>query len=186
MAAKKPQTEPVLKSWTEADAALREIREIDSRVAPLQARHNTAVAKLTDALTQALGEDPNRKARLEKDLEEFCRAHMEELLPARSRDLNHGRIAFTSSKEVATIPKVTWAAALQIMLQPLQDALAKLADKMARRYVRLKPEINKAAVQDDYNSQKITDAKLAELGLRMEEKHNFTYELKDNDARPTV
>lgn len=180
----KPSASPVFTSWAEVDDALRQIREINARVAKAEAAANTARAAADAKLAEATGQDLITRKRLEKDMEEYCTAQLPEMT-ARSRKLNHGTISFTASKEVAQAKGMTWAAVLELMLAPVRDALTKVQEKLGKRFVRVKTEVDKAAIAAAYQSRQITDAKLSELGIQMVDKDNFGYTLADQDAQPT-
>jgi len=185
-AKQKPAAVPVFTSWNEVDDALRVLRLLDARVAKAQAFATQTRAAADEKLKDVTANDLAHKARLEKDLEEFCTAQLPALAPARSRKLNHGTIEFVASKELAQMTGFTWAAILNVLLVPLQDAVTKLQEKLGKRYIRAKFELDKAAVNAAYGANQLSDAKLAELGMQMKTKDNFGYRLADNDAQPTA
>ena len=185
MAAKvKPSAAPFFTTWEQVDESLLRIREINTRVDKAQAAANAARAKADERLKEATLDDLAEKSRLEKDLEEFCVAQLPQMAPARSRKLNHGTIEFVASKELAQVTGFTWAAILNVLLSPVQNAVNALQEKLGRRYVRAKFELDKAAVTAAYNTNQLNDAKLAALGLQMKSKDNFGYRLADVDAQP--
>lgn len=180
----KPDAAPLFSSWQEVDDALRQIRAINARVSRAETIANTTRTIADGKLAEATGADLTLRKQLEKNMEEYCTAQLPEMT-TRSRKLNHGTISFTASKELAQIKGFTWAAVLQVMLQPVQDTLNKLVEKLGKRFVRVKCEVDKAAITAAYNAGQTTDGKLAELGVQMQEKDNFGYTLADADARPT-
>lgn len=185
MAAKKQKVDaaPVYTSWTEVDDALRQIREIDAKVAAVELKAN-ALSRKADDERAAVAEDLKLKKQLEKNMEEYCVAQLPEMA-AKSRKLNHGTIQFNASKECVVMKGFTISAALQVMIGPLADALTKLTEKLGARYVRVKCEIDKAAALSAFNAKTVTNAKLAPLGLEVVEKDNFGYTLSDTVAKPT-
>jgi phage host-nuclease inhibitor protein Gam len=181
----KPDVTPVFTDWAQVDDALRQIRGINARVAKAETAANTASILAAAKLSEATGEDLALRKQLEKNMEEYCTAQLPEMT-GRSRKLNHGTISFTASKELAQSKGMTWAAVLELMLAPVRDALNKVIEKLGKRFVRVKTEVDKAAIAAAYNAGQISDAKLAVLGVQMVAKDNFGYVLADADAQPTT
>lgn len=176
---------PMFSTWADADQGLARIARLNAIIGPAQAK----AQKLQDQAAEVLAgvvDQVNERKQVEKNLEEFCRSHLPELLPAKSRHLPHGDIAFTASKECVVKKGFTIQAAVETMLAPLRAALDKLLEKAAKRYVRFKYEIDKAAALADFNAKKTTNDKLAALGLEITDKENFSYELPTANAQPTT
>jgi phage host-nuclease inhibitor protein Gam len=180
---KKVDAAPLFQDWTEVDDALRQIREIDAKVAKVEVRANELSRKADDERA-TVAEDLKLKKQLEKNMEEYCVAQLPEMA-AKSRKLNHGTIQFNASKECVVMKGFTIAAALQVMVGPLQDKLIAIIEKLSARFVRVKYEIDKAGALAAFNAGKVTNAKLAPLGLEVVEKDNFGYTLSDTVAKPT-
>ena len=183
MAKQKVSDAPVFSSWSEVDDALRQIREIDAKVAKAEAQANT-LRQRADALVADVAEDLKQKKQLEKNMTDYCTAQLPEM-PQKSRKLNHGLIQFTASKECAVKKGFTIAAALEVMLAPVKDAYDRMVEKLGKRFVRVKCEIDKAGALAAFNAGQITQDKLAGLGLEVIEKENFGYTLADAKAQPT-
>jgi phage host-nuclease inhibitor protein Gam len=181
-AKKKVDAAPVYTDWAEVDDALRQIRELDAKVGKAEAEANKLRARADEACA-AVADDLKLKKQLEKNMAEFCTARLPELLPAKSKKLNHGTIQFNSSKECVVKQGFTITAALGVMLAPLQEPLNRLVEKLRKRYVRVKTEIDKASALTDYNAGTIKNEKLGELGLEVVEKDNFGYTLADKPAQ---
>lgn len=173
---KKVDAAPVYTEWSEVDEALSQIAAIDAKVNKVEAEAGKLRQK-ADELCAGVAEDLKTKKQLEKNMSEFCTAKLPELLPAKSRKLNHGVIQFNASKECVVKQGFTIAAALGVMLAPLQDKLTKLVDALGKRYVRVKTEIDKASALADFNAGKTTNVKLSEFGLEVVDKENFGYTL---------
>lgn len=184
-AAKKQKVDaaPVYSSWAEVDDALRQIREIEAKVAKVETRANELSRKADDERA-TIAEDLKTKKQLEKNMEEYCTAQLPEM-GAKSRKLNHGTIQFNAGKECQVMKGFTIVAALQVMIGPLADALGKLVEKLSARYVRVKTEIDKAAALAAFNANLTNNVKLAPLGLEIVEKENFGYTLSDTQAKST-
>ena len=183
-AKKKPDATPMYESWAQVDDACKRIREIDAKVAKAEAKANEYKLKADAELATVADEQTERK-QLWKNAEEFCRAHMADMV-GKSRKLNHGTPCFRASKECAVKKGFTIQAALNVMMAPLLDAYNKVSEKLAKRYVRLKAEIDKAGALAAYNAKQITDAKLAELGLEIVEKDGFDIKFDDAEAKSTA
>jgi phage host-nuclease inhibitor protein Gam len=182
---RKPDAAPIFAGWADVDDALKQIGQLDLVIGKAETRANALKSKADDELA-VVADQVNTKKRLEKDMEEYCTAHKDEILPAKSKRLNHGVVGFTASREVSQLKGFTWAAVLQVMLQPVQDALIKLIEKLGKRFVRVKCEVDKAAILAAHNAKQTTDAKLADLGVAVVDKDNFGYTLSDAKAQPTT
>ena len=182
-AKKKVDAAPVFTDWAEVDEALREIREIDGQVAAVEVKANE-LSRKADDLRATVAEQLKQRKQLEKNMEEFCTAQLPQM-QGKSRKLNHGTIQFNASRECVVMKGFTIAAALQVMVGPLQDKLVAIIEKLSARFVRVKYEIDKAGALAAFNAGKVTNAKLAPLGLEVVEKDNFGYTLADTVAKST-
>lgn len=180
-AKKKADATPMYSSWQNVDDACRAIKEIDAKVSKAEAKANEYKAKAEAELAAVAGELTERK-QLWKNCLEFCTAHKDEMV-GQSRKLNHGTPCFRSSTECAVKKGFTIDAAINVMLAPLLDAFNKLSEKLAKRFIRVKCEIDKAGALAAYNGKQITDAKLAELGLEIVPKLNFDIKFDDAEAK---
>jgi phage host-nuclease inhibitor protein Gam len=185
MAKKKVEDAPVYTSWDEVDEALAAIRAAAARVAKAEAEANELRARADD-ICAGVADDQKLIKQLEANMKAFAEAKLPELLPAKSKRLNHGTIQFTASTECAVKKGFTIAAALEVMLAPLRDAYDKLVAKAGARFIRLKCEIDKAAALAAYNAGQTNNEKLGALGLEVISKENFGYTLADAKAQPTT
>jgi phage host-nuclease inhibitor protein Gam len=107
--AKKVAPEPAIKTWEAADLALREIGEIEILVDKKEGAANLRINEIKEKLAEELNGKLGRKARLEKDLEEFFEARVGEVAPAKSRKLNFGTLGFrTCPSKLKLASKWTW------------------------------------------------------------------------------
>jgi len=183
MAKQKVNAEPLFQSWDDVDLALMQIRQIDAAVAKAEIAANGLKQK-ADAALAAVADDLKQKKQLELNMQAFCERELPNM-PTKSRKLNHGVIQFTASKECAVKKGFTIAAALGVMLAPLQDAYDRLVEKAGKRFIRIKCEIDKAAALAAFNGGQMSNEKLAGLGLEVLDKDNFGYTLADSKAQPT-
>ncbi len=185
MAKKKVDDAPLYTSWDEVDDALFRIRAAAARVARAEGEANKLRAK-ADEICAGVADDQKLIKQLEANMKAFSEAQLPELLPAKSKRLNHGTIQFTASTECAVKKGFTIAAALEVMLAPLKDAYDRLVAKAGGRFVRIKCEIDKASALAAFNAGQTTNEKLGALGLEVVAKENFSYTLADAKAQPTT
>ena len=176
MARKKVAAEPVLKSWAQVDEALNEIDRarlvLSCDQGELDRMINDARARYTARMDPAAA----KLKRLEKDVQEYVTAHKGELETEekkRSRDLPNGTVGFRRSTELATKPGLTWKGVLDILVE---------AGRRAKKYIRTKAEVNKEAV----HAAKLDEAQLGVLGMRMQDKDTFYYELAADRTAETI
>lgn len=183
MAKKKPDPEPVLKSWDEVDAALARVRTIEQDIAKKTADVNAKKKKLDEDLKAFSKDLLAEKKRLEKDLEEFSTKHKTELLPLKSRAFPHGKIMFNLARKTVTLPSETWESTLEKLKAKIADKLARFQAVCDKLYLRVKLEIDRERALADYQAKKITKARLFELGIVINEDDAFGYETADEEAK---
>jgi len=160
--AKKIAPETVIKTWEEADAALRAIGEIAILVERKEGQANKKINEIKDHLAEELNPSFARKARMETDLEEFLGAHKGDLGETRSRKLNFGTLGFRKSPgKLKLLSKQTWAKVVQTLREMKQDLFLRFPD----------PEPDKEALKG-------ADPEfLKKVGLKVQEDDNFWYEV---------
>lgn len=104
MARQKIKAGPALQSWEEADAALREIAELDRKIADIEGEMNKQIDGIKITAAREAKPHQDRKDTLAKDLKEFAAEHREDFGDKKSRRLNFGEIGFRQSTQV-TLPK---------------------------------------------------------------------------------
>lgn len=159
---KKVIPETVIKSWEEVDFALRTIGEIEIEVEKKEGLANLRINDIKEKLAVELNGKMARKARLEKDLQEFLDSHQEELGSVKSRKLSFGSLGFRlAPPKLKPIAKMTWAKVVE-----------KLKDLRLEKFLRYPdPEPDKEAL-------KTADAEiLKQVGVRVCSEEFFWYEV---------
>ena len=83
-----------LRSWEEADDVLRQLGTLEARIAQKNAALTEEVNRLRATVEPDVQALELTKARLEKDLEQWCRRHRGDFGGKRSRKLNFGTVGF--------------------------------------------------------------------------------------------
>jgi len=151
----KPQPEPVLRSWDEADAALREIGAINRQTEGLQARLDERVAGLKASALEKLDPLAARKSRLEKDLQEYSDARRDaDFGDGKTKRLTHGTVSYRISRAIKPERKLTWAKVL--------DLLKDMGRKGAH-WIRTTEAVDKDALRD----RALAGDDVSEFGCRL-------------------
>ena len=160
---KKVTAEPVIKGWEEVDSALRTIGEIDIEIEKKEGLANLRINDIKEKLAAELNGKLARKARLEKDLEEFMEARKSEIAPAKSKKLNFGAIGLrTCPPKLKLAAKMTWAKVVE-----------KIQALKLTKYLRFPdPEVDKEKLKQEANFET-----MKEIGVRICNDDEFWYEV---------
>lgn len=150
------RVESGLKSWEEADGALRQIGEIERRIEGFEAAGQKAIEQIKENVITEVKPLQEQRSALELQLQAFCEAHREEF-KGKSRVLNFGTVSFRKSTKI--IIKGVKACI---------DALRKLGLK---DYIRVKESPDKEKMKD------LDDAVLIQVGARRQPEDVFGYEV---------
>lgn len=112
MARKKVPTEPTLASWAEVDEALREIAQQERGITKREVAMNKQIEAAKADCVKASQPLLDKKEQLEKQVEDFVRAHKEDLGDKKSRQLTYGTVGFRSSTSLV-VPKGSKEAVLK-------------------------------------------------------------------------
>ncbi len=164
---KKVDAEPVLKSWGEVEDALIEIKKIDNEVAKTQAHYDGKITDIKDDFAGKIETPLKRKARLEKDLEEFAAAHKDEVRSEkmeRTKELNNGFLGYRWTP---------WS--IKIIKKKKEEVIALIKKAKLHKWIRTKDEIDKEAVMKSFDAGKADNGKLAKVCLKRDRKEEFWY-----------
>lgn len=175
----------IIKSYAEADRALQLIRARRQRVERVESRLNERRTQLDATLVEKTAEDLEQIHQAEAGLKKFALGKLPEFNPQRSRRLNHGVLEFHLVHKLMPSDGSTFADVKEALLAPVLERAMKFMEKLAGRYIRVRFDINKKAVYEDYRSGKLTPELLANLGMRMVPRDEFGYKLADTEAQPT-
>ena len=168
MATKRNKTtaEPVLKSWSEVEYALAEIKDINSAITVAEADHTTMISKLKEALAHATDAKLKRKARLEKDIQEYTEAHKDEV---QSDNMLKTKVFVNGMVGMRWKP---WSIQL---VKKKDEVIAQIEKKKLTKWLRIKKEVDKEAVMKDFEDGKADNKKLASVSLKRDRKEEFWY-----------
>jgi len=170
--AKKVLPEPVIRSWEEADAALRAIGELDIEIEKKERLANLKINDIKEKLVAETNGQLAWKSRLEKDLEEFLERYQGELGgQVKSRKLNFGMLGFRlSPPKLKPVAKMTWAKVVE-----------KLKSLGRERFLRYPdPEVDKEAL-------KLAGVEtLKEVGVRSCSEDLFWYEVDRQQIEKSI
>lgn len=95
---------PALRTWEEADAALREIAENQIALQDIESEMQRQLIGIKKIAEQDSKAHTDRISKLERDLKEFVGDHRLELGKAKTRTLNFGEVGYRLSTSVS-VPK---------------------------------------------------------------------------------
>ncbi len=161
MARKRPEG---LRDWGDADAALRQIGDLERSIEAAEARMQEAIAQAKDAAAAKIKEFKGKIKPLALLLQVFCQERKADLGPKKSKLLNFGLVGFRwSTKVMLPRDKATLAA-----------LVSKLKDMDQRQCLQIKETILKDEVK------KLDEFALGQLesrGLRKDSGDSFFYEV---------
>lgn len=158
----------MVKSFEEVNISLLEIAKIESRLAKKEASMNDRINKIKEEFDEATAEDRAKKSLLESEIEQYCNSVKKEFDKSRTKKLTFGEVSFRM-----TTPKVN-----QLNRKFTVKTTIEFLKKLYKaKYVRTKEEINKDKILEDYNSEVLDDAKIAAVGLRIDQEDRFAYKI---------
>lgn len=163
MARQKVIAEPTLRNWEDVDCALREIGEINGRVAIAKAKANKIIKTQRDRLKATTQDDLVRKEMLSQYIREYADYHKQEFSNKRHRKVNHGAIGYRETSKVVVRPKYTMEQVL---------ALTKAARK--KRFIRTRCELDKEAI----HAANLAADDLEKLGIAIATTDKFWYRVE--------
>lgn len=160
----KPTPEPVLRDWEQVNLALREIGQINREVASAETVMNKRIDDLKAKFDGALEGPIARRARLEKDLQEFCEQNKAEFAKKRSRDCTFGSVSFRIVHTLKPATRMTWAKVIDVL---------KALGTRGTDYLRIKESVDKDRLRDEA----IAGADVSEFGVRLCTTDQFGYKI---------
>lgn len=160
-----------IKSFEDLDAKLLRLGEIQIDLTKKEASMNAKLQKIRDEYDKDTMGLKTEQASIEVWIEEFCKARQDDLDPKkRSKELTHGTVGFSKNPPSVLQLSKKWSVKSSI------EFIKKLFPK--KNYIRMKEEINKETILADYAAEKVKDAELAGVGLRIEQDDRFYYNIK--------
>ena len=178
------ETKMKINSFEDVDKALLEIGKAESIRTRKEAMMNSQIQKIREKFEEETLNERNIITALESDIEDFCSHNKKEFeKDKRTIELVHGSVGYRTNP-----PKVLQLSN-KFKLVTTMELIKKLLNPV--KYLRTKTELNKEAILGDYIDkkkatelkpyelkEKLTDEKLATVGLRIEQEETFNYEIK--------
>lgn len=164
------QPSTVIRDWQHADTIARQACLDTALLARLEAELNHDLADIRARYEEGIGSLRSALDGYRKSLEQFAAAHQADFGSARHRDLVHARIGFRLCPPAVKTLNRRWT--FGSVLEVVQAAGRKLAD-----WVRTKQELDKEAILADYAAGNVSDADLAQVGLRVTQDEQFVLDL---------
>ena len=151
-----------LKNWNDVDETLKNIADLEYKIGEKEAIMNAEMDKIKKQFQGILEPIQQQKMRLEKDVKDFCEFHREDFGDQKSKKLNYGSVGYRASQSLKTMTRWTWEKVLQKL-----EAVGKT------EFVRIKKDVDKSKIRD----AGLSDAELKMLGMKLEKKETFWYEI---------
>ncbi len=159
---RKRMEEPVLKSWDEADAALKEIAEAENQIAILESSLNIASNALKEEFKAKSEPYKAEIKKYEAMVKEFVTEHKADL-KGKSRELTFGKVGFRLSTKVV-LPK------------KLDRLIAALRRYEMDDCIQVEEKVNKDVLRT-YGEKEIIA-----VGASLKKEDTFWYETKKDDS----
>ena len=167
MPRKRVQKVERLKTWDDVNEALRKVYEMQSAIDAQTGAYNEEEAKRRKQLDEFCNPLRDRIEQIELGLADFCEEHRVDFGEKKSRELPNGRVDFRmTTPKCTTFKGWTWKAVLDVVKN----------SKFAKRYLKLKEDINKEQILADYAAQEISSEDLETIYIKVEQKETFGYE----------
>lgn len=161
MARKRIVEAPALRSWTEVDAALREIAENQIALQDIESDMQRQIIGIKKIAEQDSKPHNDRIAKLERDLKEFVEDHRDELGKAKSKSLNFGEVGYRVSTSVS-LPQAK---------EKLADIIRKLKARGMTDCIVVKEDVSKEALK------KYGEDTVNAVGATWKQKDAFGYDV---------
>lgn len=167
MARTKPTNLYPVKDRIQANQVLAEIGQLKRQIAAINAALNDDIDRAKAEAEQKIAPLSSRMDAMENGLLAFAEYNKDELFPKqRSLDLVYGVIGYRRSKELGTMPKITW-----------KQVLGKLKELGLSAGIRTKEDVDKEHLRT------WPEERLALVGCRNVEKDSFWYEVKEEEIQ---
>lgn len=159
---RKRMEEPVLKTWDDVDAALKEIAEAENQIAILESSQNIAINALKEDFKS---KSEPYKAEIKKQeamVKEFVTEHKSDL-KGKSKELTFGKVGFRLSTKVK-LPK------------KLDKLITMLRKNKMDDCIQVEEKVNKDVLKS-YDEKEIIA-----VGASLQKEDTFWYETKNDDS----
>jgi len=158
--------------WSEADAALAELGQVEQRLEAVENERRAAVAAAESGALVAGRRPSQERARLLRLLEKFCCRHQSELARRNGHSRRSRRLLFG---------RMGWRGSLAVVVEKEAKALRLLAHwRTGQRFLRVRTELDREGLRDFLLSAakrtEPTRRRLRRAGIRLEQRQNWFYE----------
>lgn len=166
MARKRIKEVPVLQSWDEVDAALKEIAEKEIEIEEIEGDMNKQINGIKKSAGLEAKPLQDRIDKLGKDIKEFVTEHKEEM-DGKTKLLNFGKTGFRLSTSLS-IPKAK---------DKLERIISKLRKRKMDDCIIVKESVNKDVLK------KYDENTIVEIGGTLKKTDTFWYETEREKIR---
>jgi phage host-nuclease inhibitor protein Gam len=152
---------PAIKTWEEADAALREIAENQIAMQDIESEMQRQIIGAKKIAEQSSKPHADRISKLERDLKDFVEDHRDELGKAKTKALNFGEVGYRLSTSIS-IPKAK---------EKVADIIRKLKARGMTDCIVVKEEISKESLK------KYGEDTVNAVGATWKQKDAFGYDI---------
>lgn len=156
--ARKRLTATTLESWTDVNACLKAIGEVNRELGLLEAAQQESIDQIKAATKLAAEPLQNKKAGLELAIQQYAEANRAEFIKAKTRELTFGSVGFRLSTRVA--------------IKNVGNTLQALKDFGLAACIRIKEECDKEAMKN------LPLETLHAVGAALKQEDAFGYEIK--------
>lgn len=157
------------KTIADLENGLYEIAFREAEIAKKEAVMNQKIQTIKESFDENTRTIRSEADLIRSDIKAFCIKNKFEFEKQRTIDFNVGSVGFRTNP-----PKVT----LLNRKYNLKTALELTKRIFTGAYIRVKEEIDKESILADYSQKKITDEKLAGVGLKIDQDESFSIDIK--------
>ena len=156
------------KTFEDVNKALFNLAKLKSVVMEKEAKMNNKINDIKEKYDAETLEDREQIKTYEIGIEEFCKANKNEFDKTRTKKLNFGTIGFrTGTPKVKLLNrKYNWKTVLELVNTIFKG-----------KYTRSKQEVAKDKILSDYASEKLSDEKLASVGIAIDQGETVKIEI---------
>lgn len=156
--ARKRLSATTLESWSDVDACLKAIGEVDRELGLLEAAQQEQIDAIKAGTKTAAEPLQNKKAALELAIQQYAEANRGEFVKAKTKELTFGSVGFRLSSKV--------------VIKNLGNTLQALKDFGLISCIRIKEECDKEAMKN------LPLETLHAVGANLKQEDAFGYEIK--------
>ncbi|MCQ5026811.1 host-nuclease inhibitor Gam family protein [Oscillibacter valericigenes] len=161
MARKRVIEPPSIKSWEDANEALRQIAEATIALADIEGEMNKQILGAKKAAEEQSKPFKDRVAKLERELKDFVTENRSDMGKAKSKTLTFGEVSFRLSTAIS-LPRAK---------EKLEEIVRKLKARQMMDCIVVKEEVSKDALK------KYGEDVVAAVGATWKQSDVFGYEL---------